>query len=526
MNTQTASVDELVIALTPALGTHGIVLDLEERRAVSADVYSRGATCAALLKPADRQALAAAVGICTRLGYAVVPRGGGLTYTGGYTPPHERSVVLDTTGLNRIVEIAEADMYVTAEAGVTWKQLYEALSPRGLRLPCFGTFSGAGATVGSGVANGALFFGTARYGTIADCTLGLEVVLADGTLLKTGQAAFGGKPFYRTYGPDLTGLFTHDSGALGVKVEVTLRLMRTTAHTGFASFAFAGVEAAAAALAEVSRSGAAEEAYVFDPDSTRKNLGGVDFAQGLEMLGKVVRGQSGLLKGLKAGAKLALAGRHFADDVYSLHVACAARSAPALEADLAACRAIAAGLGGADLPNSIPLACRADPFPPMNAVLGTEGDRWAALNAKVAHSAAPALIRDAEALLESHATEMKGHGIWMSRLMIAMSTHAFSYEPVFHWDDEWLPIHRRAPEPAFLARLSEPAANPAAREVVHRIRGEMIALFARHGAASNQIARTYPYLDNMDPATRQMLQAIKRDVDPACLLNPGSLGLG
>jgi FAD/FMN-containing dehydrogenase len=159
-------------------------------------------------------------------------------------------------------------------------------------------------------------------------------------------------------------------------------------------------------------------------------------------------------------------------------------------------------------------------------VLGTEGDRWAALNAKVAHSAAPELIRDAEALLESHAAEMKAHGIWMSRLMIAMSTHAFSYEPVFHWDDEWLPIHRRAPEPAFLAKLREPAANPAAREVVHRIRGEMIALFARHGAASNQVARTYPYLDGMAPSTRRMLEAIKREVDPACLMNPGSLGLG
>jgi FAD/FMN-containing dehydrogenase len=359
MNTKAASVEALVAALNPALGPQGIVLDLEERRAVSADVYSRGATCAALLKPGDRHALAAAIGTCTRLGYAVVPRGGGLTYTGGYTPPHERSVVLDTTGLNRIVEIAEQDMYATVEAGVTWKQLYEALSPRGLRLPFFGTFSGASATVGSGVANGALFFGTARYGTAADCTLGLEVALADGTLVKTGQAAFGGKPFYRTYGPDLTGLFMHDSGALGVKTEVTLRLMRTPAHTGFASFAFAGVEAAAAALAEVSRSGVAEEAYVFDPGSTRKNLGGVDFAQALATLTKVVRGQSGLLNGLKAGARLALAGRHFADDVYSLHVVCAARSAPALEADLAACRAIATGLGGADLPNSIPLACRA-----------------------------------------------------------------------------------------------------------------------------------------------------------------------
>ena len=59
--------------------------------------------------------------------------------------------------------------------------------------------------------------------------------------------------------------------------------------------------------------------------------------------------------------------------------------------------------------------------------------------------------------------------------------------------------------------------EPAAREVVHRIRGEMLALFARHGAASNQVARTYPYLDSMDPATRRMLEAIKAPLIPrAC----------
>jgi FAD/FMN-containing dehydrogenase len=305
---------------------------------------------------------------------------------------------------------------------------------------------------------------------------------------------------------------------------VTLRLIRTPAHTGYASFAFAGIEAAAATLAEVSRSGVAEEAFVFDPDSTRKNFDSVDLGRALDTLSKVVRGQGGLLKGLAAGAKIALSGKHFADDVFSLHIVCAARSAAALEADLDACREIAAKLGGTPLPNSIPMACRADPFPPPNDVLGAHGDRWVALNAKVAHSDAPALIRDAEALLASHADEMKRHGIWMSRLMIAMSTHAYSYEPVFHWDDEWLPIHRRAPEPSHLAKLREPAPNPAAREVVHRLRAEMLALFARHHAASNQIARTYPYLASMSPETRRVIEAIKAAVDPTRALNPGALG--
>jgi D-lactate dehydrogenase (cytochrome) len=512
--------------LDTVLGPDGLLLDEARRREYSADVYSFGATCAAVVRPADRQALASAVRLLAEAGYAIIPRGGGLTYTGGYTPPHERSVILDTTRLDRIVEVAAEDMFVTVEAGVTWKQVHEALAPLGLRLPFFGTFSGARATVGGGLSNGALFHGTARYGTGADGVLGLEVVLADGSTLRTGQAGFGGRPFYRTYGPDLTGLFLHDCGAFGVKVEATLRVIRTPGHAAYASFAVPGNVAAALLLAEISRSGAAEEAYVFDPASTRRNLDGVDLKRAFATLGGVVRGQSGWLAGLKAGARLVAAGRHFTpDDAYSVHVACAGRSEAAVEADLAACRAIAAAAGAAEIPNSIPMAVRADPFPPPQA-LGNDGERWAALNAKVAHSDAIALIEEAEALLASNAAEMSRLGVWMSRLMIAISNHAFSYEPVFHWNDAWLPIHRATALPATVAKHPEPAPHPEARDLVHRLRGEMIELFARHGAASNQIGRTYPWLDMAEPATRRLVEALKAGVDPRKAMNPGALGLG
>ena len=512
--------------LATLLPSDGLIEDPERRREYSADVYSAGATCAAVIRPSDRQSLAAAVRLLSAAGFALVPRGGGLTYTGGYTPPHERSVIVDTSRLDRIVEIGAEDMLVTVEAGVTWKRVHEALRPLGLRLPFFGTFSGAQATVGGGLSNGALFHGTARYGTGADHVLGLEVVLADGTTLATGQAGFGGRPFYRTYGPDLTGLFLHDCGALGIKVEATLRLMRAPSHAAYASFAVPGIVGAALLLAEIARSGAAEEAYVFDPASTRRNLDGVDLKRALSTLGGVVRGQATWLSGLKAGARLVAAGRHFApDDAYSVHVVCAGNSAAAVAADLATCRGIAATAGAAEIANSIPMAVRADPFPPPQA-LGNDGERWAALNAKVAHSDAVGLIEEAEALLARHADEMSRAGIWMSRLMIAVSNHAFSYEPVFHWNDEWLPIHRQTVQPATLRQHPEPPANPRARELVHRLRAEMIALFAARGAASNQIGRAYPWLDAAQPATRRLIESLKSGLDPRNVMNPGVLGLG
>lgn len=257
-----------------SLDSAEIFQDPTTLEACSADVYSRGITACALVRPRTAERCAAALAEFTAAGYHMVVRGGGMSYTGGYVPVRERTVVLDTSALDSIVEINATDMYITVEAGVTWKQIYEALQPLGLRLPFFGTFSGAQATVGGGLSNGALFLGTARYGTGADAVLGLEVALANGSIVRTGQRGFAAaeKPFYRTCGPDLSGLFLHDSGSFGVKLRATLRLIEAPKETGHASFVFDSIEAAARALSVIGRSGAAEEAYVFDPETTRKNL--------------------------------------------------------------------------------------------------------------------------------------------------------------------------------------------------------------------------------------------------------------
>jgi FAD/FMN-containing dehydrogenase len=506
-----------------------LIFDEAERRTCSSDVYSSGLLVDAILRPRDRQRLAQAVAAATAAGYSIVTRGGGLSYTGGYLAEHPGTLVVDTARLDRIIEISAEDLYIRVEAGVTWKRIYEALKPLGLRLPFFGTFSGARATVGGGLSNGALFLGTARFGTAADCMLGLEVVLADGTIVRTGQAGIrnAAKPFYRTYGPDLSGLFIHDSGVLGVKVEATFRLIRMPEHTGYVSFVYDGMAAAGAALSEVARTGAAEEAYVFDPETTRKNLATGDLLKDAGTLLNVVRGESSLLKGLKEGARLVAAGRDFMpDDAYSLHMVCTGRTEVALEADLEACRTACQSLGGTEIPNSIPKAVRASLFPEPDGVLGPDGDRWAALNAKVAHSDARRIMEAAAAALEPHQAEMAARKVWMSHLLIAIGSTAFSFEPVFHWHDEWLPLHETMPSAATLAKFKRPAADPAARELVARLRERLIEVFSELGAASNQIGKTYPYLQNLEPETAALLRALKSAVDPGGAMNPGGLGLG
>ncbi|NBC36026.1 FAD-binding protein [Novosphingobium sp. FSY-8] len=521
---------DMLRELALVLGPDGLLTDEAERRLHSGDLFGQGGLCVAVVRPADPDQLVAAVKVIAQAGLAITPRGGGLTYVSGYTHGAGGHVAVDLRRMNRIVEISPTNMTITVEAGVTWQQIYEALKPLGLRLPFFGTFSGRGATVGGGLSNGALFLGTARHGTAAEAVVGLEVVLANGDVLHTGQrgVALAPDPFFRTFGPDTTAMFTHDAGAFGIKSRATLRLIRAPEVTDFLSFGFATQAEAIEAICEIGRNDLAEDAYVMDADKTRLALSSPsDLASDIKTLAKVVRQEKGLLRGLKAGAQLAMAGRDFIEaGCHSLHLVLAGRSRAGVDADMAAARDIAARLGGKELPNSIPKATRAEMFSPLHMVLGPQSDRWLALNAKVSHGQAQALSAAVEALIAQYQPRLDAAGVMVSRLLTVIGTHAFSYEPVFNWRDEWLPMHH-----ATLAmvgatdRFSEPAPAPDTRALVMELRARIIQTFAEHGAASNQIGRTYRYASVLRPETLGLIRAIKAHVDPDGRMNPGALEL-
>ncbi len=518
---------QLAAALVACLSKDEVITDTKSRELLSGDVYSQGTTAALVIRPLDRENLPKAIRIITRAGFAVLPRGGGMSYTGGYVSERKATVVVDTSALTRIVAIEPDDMVITVEAGVTWQQIYEALQPLGLRLPFFGTFSGSRATVGGGMSNGALFMGTARYGTGAEIVMGLEVVTSEGRVITTGQAAFSnGRPFMRSFGPDLTGLFVHDAGALGIKTLITMRMIEKPAAASYGSFVFFDQTATANALSRIARSGRVEEAYVFDPEATRRGLDSPDFKADLKRLINVMKSGSGLLGGLKAGAALVGAGRDFADkDAYTLHVVCGASTEDGAAADLDACREIVDDEGGGEIANSMPKTARANPFEPLNGILGSHGDRWAALNAKVAHADALPLIEATDRLLARHADAMDAANVSVTRLFIAISNHVFSFEPVLRWFDEWLPLHKHVPEKGHLEKFTEPQPDMTARELVATIRAEIVELFTEYGAASNQIGRTYHYYTALNPETAELLMTLKRSLDPRGLMNPGVLEL-
>jgi FAD/FMN-containing dehydrogenase len=519
----------LVGALRELLGDGAVITEGATLALMASDLYSEGSPPLAVVRPADPNAVAKAVALITCFGASVVPRGGGLSYTGGYRCEADRSVLLDLSGLDRIEHISAEDMYVVAQAGVTWKQLYDTLIPMGLRLPYFGTFSGAGATIGGGLSHGALFFGSARYGAAADNVLGVEAVTADGTLLRTGQWALkaSSAPVFRNFGPDTTGLLMHDGGAFGIKTRASFRLIPLPAHSGYASFAFADFVAAGRALSEVARAGIAEEAYVLDAGAIAINAErDTSITAALGALRQVASSAKGWIGKVRAVAGMAAAGRQVVPEgAFTLHLVAAGNSLAGVDHDLGHARALATACGGIPIAATVPRIARADPFPGLNAVLGNSGGRWAALNVKVAHSQAAQLISEHQALMEQHRAAIERLGVRVTYLCSALCNYSFSFEAVFHWSDAWHPLHQTKVDPAVLAGFTPPAENLPGRELVASLREQTCALFAACGGASNQIGRTYPFIEVLDDAPAALLRGLKAQLDPQGRMNPGVLGL-
>ena len=483
------------------------------------DVFSRGHTPAAIVRPATVGQLCAAVARAHAAGQAVVARGGGMSYTSGYLPDEAGALLIDMGGLNRVVSINEADMMVTVEAGCTWADLYAALHPRGLRTPLWGTLSGIRATVGGGVSQNGLFWGANR-GTMAQSALSFDVVLADGTLLATGPKVV------RPFGPDLTGLFASDCGAFGIKARVTLPLEYDAAAFAYGSFAFETPAGFAAAVSEIARRRLASECFGFDPFLQAQRMKRDSLGNDAKALVGMMKAQGGFWKGLKEGAKVVAAGRSFLDDArFSIHTVCEGRIQAAADADLAAIRAIVTANGGREVENTIPKVLRANPFPNVNSMLGPSGERWVPVHGIVNHSRALETIQTIIALYDANAAEMEKLNVGAGYMFVAAGSTGFLIEPVFFWPDAYDLLHENAVEPAHLAKLTRFPVNPPARALVERLRAEIIAIFGRMGGMHMQIGRAYPLQQRLDPEAWKLVAAVKTTVDPDRRMNPGVLGL-
>jgi FAD/FMN-containing dehydrogenase len=496
-----------------------LITDAAECALYAQDIFTNGPAPLAVFRPASKEELAKGVGQATASGIAIIPRGGGMSYTSGYVAPSAGALIVDLGRMQRIIEINPIDMTVTVEAGCTWHALYEALHPMGLRTPLWGTLSGLYASIGGGMSQNGLFWG-GRSGTIAPNIICAEVVLADGSIIKTGN------DFLRPFGPDLTGLFGGDAGAFGIKATITLPLVHDGAAFAYGSFAFDEPADYCAAMSEIGRRGLASEAFGFDPFLQAQRMKRDSLASDAKSLVNMVKSQGGFWKGLKEGAKVVAAGRSFLDDCkFSIHLICEGRSQAAVDADMAAVEAIITANKGRIVENTIPKILRANPFPPPNSMAGPEGERWAPVHGIVRHSKALATIDALSDLFEAHGADMDRLGVGAGYMFLTVGATGFLIEPCFYWPDEQWDVHRHFIEDAHFAKLPVHPRNDAARALVEKLRAGVIDVFGQMGGIHFQIGRTYPLKDRSDPHAWAMLEALKANVDPKGLMNPGALGL-
>src|SRR5690606_25341294 len=117
---------------------------------------------------------------------------------------------------------------------------------------------------------------------------------------------------------------------------------------------------------------------------------------------------------------------------------------------------------------------RANPFPPVNSMVGPEGERWVPVHGFLPHSRLLEGWTRIQALYDANAAEMERLGIGAGALMAAVNASTCLIEPVFFWSDALDDIHCRSLEPDHLAKLKRFPANAEARGVVERLRGEII----------------------------------------------------
>ncbi len=207
--------DDLIKKLKAALGDAGVLTGKDaEEKAVGG--WSKLGIPAAVLRPASTEEVSAALKLCHAAGEGVVPWGGktGLV-EGGEADGH---IALSLERMNRIEEVDTLGGTMTVQAGCVLQTVCEAAEAKGLIFPLDLGARGS-ATIGGNISTNAGGNRVIRYGMMRDMVLGLEAVLADGTVMTSMN-----KLIKNNAGYDLKQMFIGSEGTLGVVTRAVLRV--------------------------------------------------------------------------------------------------------------------------------------------------------------------------------------------------------------------------------------------------------------------------------------------------------------
>ncbi|MBT4740752.1 MAG: FAD-binding oxidoreductase [Rhodospirillaceae bacterium] len=520
--------EDFFATLAQNVGPEHVITDKTALSPYGKDIYYESKPPIAVVRPGTIKEVCSTVQTITAAGLCLSARGGGLSYSAGYLTDRQDCVTLDMQRLNEIIEINQDDMYVRVQAGVTWNQLNDALEPLGLRTPFWGTGSGLFATVGGGISQNAINYGSGRYGTLAESVIGLRLVMANGEELRTGSwaAEIEPSPFNRYYGPDLTGLFLGDSGALGVKTEVALQLIPRPTEVRFAAFSFADRNDFAAATGAVGRLGLVSECFGLDPFFLSERIASTGFADDVDKLLGIAKGQSSILRGMKEAFKVAAAGRRYLKDVgYTLHMSVDGRNDADADTALETVKDACTTRNGREIEASIPKVMRGTPFPPPIMMLGPKGDRWVPMHGILPHSLHATLLDDIDVFMNSNKDVIERHGLVWGQVSNLIGQSRVLIEVNLYWKDRRTDMIESYLDDDFLKTRETFDADPAAHAAVGELRKGLANLFRKRGGTHMQIGRSYPFLESRMDTAADLLKTLKKTVDPNNLINPGALGL-
>ena len=229
-----------------------------------------------------------------RLRLPVTPRGAGHGYVGGCVPIRG-GIVLSLERMNRIKEVHAGDFVAVVQPAVLTKQLQDEVERRGLYYPP-DPASRADCSLGGNIATNAGGPRCLKYGVTRDYVLGLEVVLADGTVVRLGSRCHKNKT-----GFDLHRLFVGSEGMLGIVTEATLKLLPLPPFRVCLGIGFASASAAAKTLTAIFAAGflpcALEIADQFTLAAARKRTGSPQLAGCNAILFVELDGQEASVRG-------------------------------------------------------------------------------------------------------------------------------------------------------------------------------------------------------------------------------------